>query len=96
MSAGFWSTDGIASAGYVGVVAIGIVLGLILTFFNFLSPDSSLRLLCLSSLSCVWMLADTSVFRVLLSGAWPLHFVLVHLFTKGLRDHVGHGAGAEK
>jgi hypothetical protein len=82
MSAGFWSTDGIAAAGYFGIVIIGIILGFILTIFNRWSAKSNLRLLCLSSLGCVWMLADTSVFRVLLSGGWPLHLLMVYLYGR--------------
>jgi hypothetical protein len=83
MSAGFWSTDGIAAAGHSGVVAIGIFLGALLAVFNIWARNIDLRLLCLSSLGCVWMLADTSVFRVVVSGAWPLHFLLVSLYTHG-------------
>lgn len=85
MSAGFWSTDGIAAAGYAGIVFIGIILGIILAIFNIWSRNANFRLLCLSSLGCIWMLADTSVFRVLLSGGWPLHFLLVYLYWRGLR-----------
>jgi len=85
MSAGFWSTDGIAAAGYFGVVLIGIILGIILATFNRWSANTNLRLLCLSSLGCVWMLADTSVFRVLLSGGWPMHFVLVYFFGRSIQ-----------
>lgn len=86
-TAGFWSTDGIAAMGLFGVIAIGVVLGSILTVFNFLVSDKNIRLLCLSSLGCVWMLADTSVFRVLLTGAWPVHLLLVHLYVANLRMH---------
>lgn len=85
MSAGFWSTDGIAAAGYVGILFVGIILGIILLIFNYWSRNSNLRLLCLSSLGCIWMLADTSLFRVLLSGGWPLHFLLVYFYLRSLR-----------
>ncbi len=82
MSGGFWSTDGIAAAGYFGVVLIGVILGIALAIFNSWSRKTNLRLLCLSSLGCIWMLADTSFFRVLLSGGWPLHFLLVYLYGR--------------
>jgi hypothetical protein len=86
MSAGFWSTDGIAAAGYFGLVLIGLILGVILAIFNRWSANTNLSLLCLSSLGCVWMLADTSVFRVLLSGGWPLHFLLVYFYGRRLQS----------
>ena len=86
MSAGFWSTDGIAAAGLPGIVLIGIILGLILLTFDAVSRKMELKLLCLASVGNIWMLADTSVFRVLLSGGWPLHFVMISLYWRSLRN----------
>ena len=79
-NANFWATDGIAALGHIGVVLIGVVLGLILTVFNYWSSPTALRLLCLSSVSTVWMLTDTSVFRALFTGGWPIFFLIAHYF----------------
>lgn len=84
MSANFWATDGIAAAGYIGILIIGGVLGSILAVFNQFVKPKHLVLVCLSSVGCIQMLADTSVFRVLLSGGWPLHFLLVYLYSRRL------------
>lgn len=84
MSANFWAIDGIASAGYVGIIVVGVVLGIILTMFNRWSKPKHFVLLCLSSLNCVWMLADSSLFPVLISGGWPFHFLLVYWYYSGI------------
>ncbi|MGB3900560.1 MAG: hypothetical protein WA973_18640 [Mesorhizobium sp.] len=87
-SANFLATDGVAALGYIGIVVIGGILGIILSAMNSWASGEDLRLLCLSSLSAVWTLVDSSLFSTMLSGGWPLFFLFVHFYLKEQRGRI--------
>jgi hypothetical protein len=94
-NANFWAVDGIAALYHPGLLVIGIVLGGILSVFNMMSSPERVRLLCLSSVASVWMLVDGSLPRVLFSGGWALHFILIYFFfqIKTQRQDASERAG---
>lgn len=79
-SAGFWATDGIAALGYTGILIIGLINGIIFFIFDIFTKRTYLPFLCLSSVISMWMIADTSIFRALMTGGWPIHIILVNMY----------------
>lgn len=75
-NASFWATDGLAAMGYSGVILIGAVLGSMLAFVDRLIAPEKLRLICLSSVSTIWMLVDSSFFATILTGGAFLQVIL--------------------
>jgi len=79
-NANFWAIDGIAALHHVGILVIGAVLAVVIAVFSRITRPLTLRVMCLSSVASVWMLVDGSLFRVLLSGGWFLHPIIVYIF----------------
>lgn len=79
-NASFWATDGIAAAGNVGVVLIGVFVGLFLAVCNGLVKPAVTRLAYLASIPFVMMIANSSLFTALLTGGGGLLFMMIYLW----------------
>ncbi len=82
----FWSTDGIAAGGSLGVVIIGIVVGLIFVVMNSLMRGVDIVFASLSLMPFVMALANVSVFTTLLSAGGLIVFLLAAPLFDRLRE----------
>ena len=75
-NANFFATDGIAAAGYGGVVFIGIVAGIVLRVIDSICTAPARRLLCIASVPFVISLTNASLFATLLTGGGILLVIM--------------------
>lgn len=68
VSANFWAKDGFAAAGEFGVIAIGVVIGLLLFWVNTVCPREKLTMMCTATIMPLTMLIETHLTAVLLTG----------------------------
>lgn len=88
-NASFWATDGIAAAGNIGVVLIGIIAGLLFAVVNafMVRVDTVFSALALSPF--VMALANVSMFTSLLSAGGFIVFLLAAPLYDRLHQDVG-------
>ena len=67
-NANFWATDGIAAAGLVGILLIGVIMGLAMRVFDAMIPDDNLAIACGAAGPDVMSLANSSFFTTLLTS----------------------------
>lgn len=67
-NANFWATDGIASLGVLGILAISLIFCIFLILFNSLTKDFSKPFIILLSIPLTFSLLNVSFFSTLLSG----------------------------
>lgn len=77
-NASFYATDGYAALGPYGVVLIGPIMGLFLSFANALC-ERSFRLACVAFVPFVMIVANTSLFTSLLTGGGLMLLLLTYL-----------------
>ena len=84
-NSGFWVTDGIAAAGYSGLIFIGILMGFILSLLNYLGRNADLRFICLASIPFIMAAINTSIFTSLITSGGILISILSPLVFRGDR-----------
>jgi hypothetical protein len=77
MSANFWATDGIAAAGYPGVIFIGIIIGLVFSLVDRFLDPAKLQVFCAASVCALVALTDVSFFIALITGGGVLLYALI-------------------
>lgn len=81
-NANFFATDGVASAGLVGVLLTGLIAGAIFRAIDSLLARPAWRLLCIASPAVAMSLANTSVFTTLLTGGLIFLIVVCHFWVQ--------------
>ena len=85
----FWATDGIASAGSLGVVLIGLFVGVVFSAINAFMRDVDPAFAALLLTPFVMALANVSIFTTILSaGAFIVFLLGAPLFSR-LREQSG-------
>jgi hypothetical protein len=79
-NASMWATDGVSSLGPVGIIVIGGIVGIALSFANRLVTPEKLQFASLVSTTLILNLADTGFFTNLVTGGG---FVVVMLIAFG-------------
>ena len=96
-NANFFATDGIAAAGKLGIVVIGVIVAIMLNLIDRFVPPANHRLLCIAFVPIAISLANSSVFTTLLTGGLILLVVLAHFWRDSLvRAPAARGARGEK
>jgi hypothetical protein len=67
-NSGFWATDGIAAAGNIGVLIIGLIVGCSFCIANAFLKNTDIKLVTLSLIPFSMMITNVSFFTGLLSG----------------------------
>jgi hypothetical protein len=78
-NANFFATDGIASAGNLGVVLVGVIVGLFLTIANGTIDPRNRRLAFTALIPFIVMACNTSIFTALLSGGGGLVLLMIYV-----------------
>lgn len=91
-NASFWATDGIAAGGSLGVVAIGIVAGIIFSVVNACMRNVDSVFVALSLTPFVMALANVSMFTSILSAGGFMVFLLAAPLYARLREEGVHAA----
>lgn len=82
-NANFWASDGIAAAGLLGVLLIGVIIGLALRVFDAMIPNDNLAIACGAVGPSIMNLANSSFFTALLTGG----LLALIFFSASLRRH---------
>lgn len=67
-NSGIWAADGVAAAGEIGVIIVGLLLGLFLGFLNRLTKGGSHEILSLAMVPLAMLMVNASLFTTLASG----------------------------
>ena len=78
-NANFWATDGIASAGNIGVVLVGVIAGLFLIVANATVDKVDRRLALTALIPFIMMACNTSIFTAMLTGGGGLLLIMMLL-----------------
>ena len=81
-NASFWATDGFAAAGIPGVILMGGIIGLLLSFANAVLASANPRIAFLASLPFVMYISNSSFFSSVLTGGGGLLVLLIYLWQK--------------
>ena len=81
-NASFWATDGFAAAGVPGVILMGGLVGLLLSFTNAAIASADRRIAFLASLPFVMYIANSSFFSSVLTGGGGMLVLLIYLWQK--------------
>lgn len=76
-NAGIWSTDGLAAAGNVGIILVGIMLGIFLRFLNMLTKDVDYTFASVVVVPLVMLMVNVSMFTTLASGGGVLLMLMI-------------------
>jgi hypothetical protein len=79
-NANFFATDGVASAGNLGVVLVGLIIGSILILANGIIDERNRRLAFTAVIPFIMMACNTSIFTALLTGGGGLVLLMLHLY----------------
>jgi len=79
-NANFWATDGIAAAGYAGVVLIGVIVGAFLVFCNGTMKSEIRRLAFISFIPFIMSVSNSSFFTSLFTGGGGVLLVLLYFW----------------
>tara|TARA_R100000541_G_scaffold22356_1_gene32294 strand:- start:4476 stop:5819 length:1344 start_codon:yes stop_codon:yes gene_type:complete len=78
----FWASDGIATAGYMGLLLIGPLVGLIISFLDALVKNAELSFVIISSAPFLLTAANTPIFTALVTGGGLVTFVFCQYLGK--------------
>ncbi len=84
-NANFFASDGIAAAGNIGVIAVGVIVGVFLVAANALVSRQGLRLAAVALVPFIMNVCNTSIFTQLFSGGGLALFVMIYLWQSRLR-----------
>jgi hypothetical protein len=90
-NANFWATDGIASAGNIGVVLVGVIVGLFLIVANAAVDKVDRRLAFTALIPFIMMACNTSIFTSMLTGGGGLMLMMIYLW-QSQSPQSGNGA----
>jgi hypothetical protein len=80
-NSGFWATDGIAAAGSIGVIIIGLVVGCFFCVVNAFLANADMRFVTLAFIPFSMMIANVSFFTALFSGGGLFVVVFIGLMS---------------
>ncbi len=78
----FWASDGIAAAGYIGLLLIGVLVGLMLSFVDALVRGADLGFVITASAPFLLTAANTPIFTAMVTGGGLLIFVFCQYLGK--------------
>jgi hypothetical protein len=79
-NANFWATDGIAAAGWLGMIAIGLVVGGFLSLCDGIVDRRAMRLALIAFIPFIMLISNTSFFSSLLTGGGGLLLLLLYVW----------------
>jgi hypothetical protein len=79
-NANFWATDGIASAGSVGVVLVGLIIGGFLVLANGILSDNNRRVAFVAFVPFIVAISNTSFFTSMLGGGGAVLLLLLYFW----------------
>lgn len=92
-NANFWATDGLAAFGMTGVIIMGAVIGILLSFANKIVTRDRLSFAAVMSVPFIMTLGNVSLFTSLISGGGLIIFLLIALGTpQTVRPHPQHAS----
>ena len=78
----FWASDGISAAGYLGLLLIGALVGLMLSFLDALLKSADLGFVIIASAPFLLTAANTPIFTAMVTGGGLLIFVFCQYLGK--------------
>lgn len=76
-NSGIWATDGVAAAGWLGIVIVGVLLGTFLGFANSITKNVGQEFLSITMLSLAMLMVNVSLFTTIASGGGFLLVILI-------------------
>jgi hypothetical protein len=79
-NANFWATDGIASAGNLGVIVVGLIIGGFLVLANGILSEHNRRVAFVAFVPFIVAISNTSFFTSMLGGGGAVVLVLLYFW----------------
>lgn len=76
-NSGFWAMDGLAGAGNLGLIVMGVVVGIVLAFFDGVTRGVDVRFSGVAFCGILLMLSNVSIFTTLVTGGAVLLAIAV-------------------
>ena len=76
-NSGIWATDGVAAAGPLGIIVVGVLLGVFLGFVNRMTKNVGHEFLSIAMVPLAMLMVNVSMFTTLASGGGFLLVLLV-------------------
>jgi hypothetical protein len=87
-NANFWATDGIAAAGPLGMIAIGVMVGAFLSLCDGVVERPAMKVALIAFIPFIMFVSNTSFFSSLLTGGGGLLLLMLYLWQGTARTRI--------